>query len=51
MITKDGASLVKALNDQGIQAEVIGKMVEGNDRVIINEDETRFLEPPKIQSM
>lgn len=51
MITRDGAGLVNKLQEQGITASVIGVMEEGNDRVIINEDETRFLEPPKIQSM
>lgn len=50
MITEDGQGLVDALNNQGIQAAVIGKMMEGNDRVIVNEDETRFLEPPKLTS-
>lgn len=49
MVTEDGNTLVNALRAEGIEAEVIGKVTEGHDRVIINEDETRFLEPPRIQ--
>jgi spermidine/putrescine transport system permease protein len=29
-------------------AAVIGRMNEGNDRILINEDETRFLEPNRV---
>ena len=31
--------------EQGIPAVVIGKATADNDRVVINEDERRFLEP------
>ena len=47
MVTSDGLGLVSELKKGGIDAYVIGKIIEGNDRVIINEDEKRFLEPPK----
>lgn len=47
MVTADGLGLTSHLQRNGIEACVIGKIVEGNDRVIINEDEKRFLEPPK----
>lgn len=46
-VTDDGETLVMELEKQGIHAVVIGKIVEGNDRVVINEDEKRFLEPPR----
>lgn len=49
MVTQDGNGLVEALKNAGIYAAVIGKITEGNDRVIINEEETRYLEPPRIQ--
>ena len=47
-VAQDGASVVRALQEQGISAAVIGRMTEGNDRILINEDETRFLEPNRV---
>jgi len=41
----NGGALVKALADCGIAAAVIGKITNGNDRVIRHEEESRFLEP------
>ena len=32
---------------QGISAAVIGKTTQGNDRIITNEEETRYLEPAR----
>lgn len=45
--TKDGKTLVQKLNHQGIYAEVIGSITSGKERVVINGDEKRFLEPPR----
>ncbi len=47
MVTSDGLGLVSKLEERGIDAYIIGKVTEDNDKVIINEDEKRFLEPPK----
>ncbi len=47
MVTSDGLGLVSKLEECGIDAYIIGKITEDNDKVIINEDEKRFLEPPK----
>lgn len=47
MVTDDGLGLVSRLEEEGIDAYIIGKITEDNDRVIINEDEKRFIEPPK----
>ena len=47
MVTRKGRALVEALAAEGIFAEVIGTITDGNDKVIINEDEKRFLEPPR----
>jgi hypothetical protein len=47
MVTSDGLGLIHELEKEGIEGFVIGKIVEGNDRVIINEDEKRYLEPPR----
>ncbi len=46
-VTENGHTLVEALWQQGIAAEVIGMITDDNDKVIINEDEKRFLEPPR----
>lgn len=47
-LTHDSAAAIKALKDAGISAAVIGRVNESNDRVLINEDETRFLEPNRV---
>lgn len=47
MVTSDGQGLVNALEEAGICAAIIGKITEDNDRVIVNEDEKRFIEPPR----
>jgi hydrogenase maturation factor len=52
LIVADQANyLVERLKEGGIAAAVIGRITEGNDRVIINEDEKRFLEPPKSDEL
>lgn len=48
---RDGQDLVKKLSKEGIHAVVIGKVTEGRDRVLVNEDERRFLEPPKADEL
>ena len=47
MITEDGEGVVQTLASVHIPATVIGKITDNNDRVVINEDEKRFLERPK----
>lgn len=43
----DGEALAQQLHRQGIAAAVIGRLTEGNDRVIRNGDEIRYLDLPK----
>ena len=43
----NGAELVRVLNEQGIEAAVIGRTTSGNDKIIRHNDEQRFLEPAK----
>ena len=43
----DGEAIVQALAVAGIPAVVIGKLTEGQDRIIRNEDEVRFLDRPR----
>ncbi|MBO5450387.1 MAG: AIR synthase family protein [Lachnospiraceae bacterium] len=47
----NGYDLVRVLEEAGIHAAVIGKVTEGNDRVVTNGEETRFLEPPKTDQL
>ncbi len=51
MGTFRGRELVQALEREGIPATIIGKVTKSNDRVVINEEERRFLEPPKCDEL
>ena len=51
MASPDGNTLVRKLNKAGIHAAVIGKATTGNDRILRNEEEQRFLEPPKTDEL
>jgi len=42
--TEDGNGLVRELEKAGIPAVIIGKATDSNDRVLVNEEERRFLE-------
>ena len=46
-----GFILVAALNENGVNAAVIGFLKDGNDRVIVNGDEKRFLELPQADEI
>lgn len=49
--TDHGSQLVDALERAGIHAAVVGRATAGNDRVIRNGEERRFLEPPKTDEL
>lgn len=51
MVTDKANALVEELKRSGIPAAVIGSITEGRDRVVLNEDEKRFLEPPKSDEL
>ncbi len=51
MAAADGNRLVMDLKKAGIEACVIGKATEGNDRILCNGEERRFLEPPKTDEL
>ncbi|MBP5733586.1 MAG: hydrogenase maturation factor, partial [Lachnospiraceae bacterium] len=44
---EDGEKVANALEAEGIPAVVIGKLTEGSDRIILNEEEVRYLDRPK----
>ena len=49
--TEDGNGLVMELEKADIPAVIIGKATESNDRVLINEDERRFLETAQTDEL
>ncbi len=51
MTTENGEDLVQKLAEAGIPATVIGKITGDNDKVVINEEEKRFLERPKTDEI
>lgn len=51
MTADNGENLVQALKAAQIPAAVIGKITGDNDRVVINEEEKRFLERPKTDEI
>lgn len=51
MAAADGNGLVRALEAEGIHAVCIGKVTQGNDRMIVSGEERRFLEPPKTDEL
>lgn len=51
IVTNHGKELVDQLISQGIHASVIGKITAGNDRVVIQEETIRALEPPKSDEL
>lgn len=51
MASKEGTTLLRELEKAGIHASLIGKATKGNDRVLLNQEERRFLEPPKTDEL
>lgn len=47
----DGHGLVRKLNQAGIAASVVGKATEGNDRILRNGEETRYLDKPQSDEL
>lgn len=51
MTADNGYDLVRALEKEHIHAAVVGKITDSNDRIVINEEERRFLEPFRSDSI
>lgn len=51
MAAEDGTGLKAALEEGGIPAAIIGRTTEGNDRILRNEEEVRYLERPKTDEV
>lgn len=50
MIADNGHDLVRELERGQIPAAVIGKVTDGNDRIVRNEEEVRYIEPPRPEN-
>ena len=49
--TEDGPALVKAMAEAGIHSAHIGKVTDGNERLILGKDIRRTLRPPKADEL
>ena len=48
---KDGHGLVRELSKAGIHAAVVGKATQGNDRILRNGEDTRYLDKPQSDEL
>ena len=51
MTSEDGCGLVAALEAGGIPAVVVGRLTDSNDRIILNEDEVRYMDRPRTDEI
>lgn len=51
MAAKDGNRVVRMMEQAGKKATIIGKATEGNDRVLLYDEERRFLETPQTDEL
>ena len=51
MTAADGAALAAAFEEAGIPAAIVGRTTDGNDRIIRNEDEVRYLDRPHVDAI
>ncbi len=51
MTAEDGQGLVDALSEVGVPAVIVGKITDSNDRLILNDDEVRYLDRPHSDSL
>ena len=49
--TEDGPKLVRALAAEGIHSAIIGRATDGNDRILRNGDEIRYLDRPQSDEL
>ena len=51
MTAEDGSGLVMALEAEGIPAVIVGKITDSKDRILINEDEVRYMDRPRTDEI
>ena len=49
--TDDGHGLVRALKQAGIHAAVVGRATDGNDRILRNGEDVRYLDRPQSDEL
>ena len=47
MVCEDGDGLCEKLVNEGVEARIIGKLTDNNDKVIVKNEDRRFIEPPR----
>lgn len=47
IISQNGEALLDILEKKGFSARMIGQTTSQNDRIVLNDDDTRYLTPPK----
>ena len=47
MVCDNGETVLNELVRQGIDAEIIGRLTDNNDKVILKNEDRRYIEPPK----
>lgn len=47
MCARDGEALRQKLQESGIDAAIIGKLTNNNDKIVYNDGEIRYLDPPR----
>ena len=51
IVVEDGDDLVEKLIKEGIDADIIGKVCSHNNKIVTNDDEMRYLDPPSPKNM
>lgn len=51
IVTEEGNRLVDELSQEGIKATVIGRITQGHGRMIANEDERKYVQPPRFDEL
>ena len=51
MTTNDGQKLVDALEEAQIPAVIVGKLTDSKERLILNEDEVRYMDRPQVDEI
>ena len=46
ILTNDGEGMAEALGEAGVQATVIGRLTDNNDKIIRNGEEVRYIDRP-----
>lgn len=50
-VVKDGKKVVDELLKEGIDADIIGKVCDHNNKIVRNDDEMRYLDPPSSKNI